>query len=58
MRMKLIEEIADMWRKAETHYLETEEDNEKWKVKEFQEKQNLTEEEKQELYNICNSMGV
>jgi hypothetical protein len=56
--MKLIEEIADMWRKAETHYLETEEDNEKWKVKEFQEKQNLTEEEKQELYNICNSMGV
>lgn len=58
MRDKLIGEIATRWREAETHYLETEDDSKKWDVKEFQDRQNLTDEELEELKNICNSMGV
>lgn len=58
MRNKLIEKLAMMWRNAENHYLETEDDSKKWKVKEYQDKQNLTDEEEELLYGICNGMGV
>lgn len=58
VREKLIGELADKWREAENYFLETESDSEKWKVKEYQDSLNLTDEEKKELYEICNSMGV
>lgn len=58
MREKLLEKLGAMWRKAETKYIETEDDSEKWKVLKFQEKQKLTPEEKIELNSILQSMGV
>lgn len=58
MRNKLIEKLANKWRKAENSFLETEDDSEKIKVLEEQEKADLTEEETKELNEICNSMGI
>ena len=58
MRNKIIDELAYAWRSAENHYLETNDDSQKWKVKEKQDKLNLTEEELEELHSICASMGV
>lgn len=58
MRNKIIAKLVNMWRRAENDFLETESDSEKWKVKEFQDKQNLTEKEQEELNNILNSVGV
>ena len=58
MRNKLIEQLAYKWRYAENKYLETEDDSEKIKVLEYQKSLKLTDEEKQELEDICRSMGV
>lgn len=58
MRNELIEKLAFMWRKAENRYLETDDDLEKWKVKEYQDTLKLTDEEIEELNSICCSMGV
>lgn len=58
MRNKLIEKLGMMWRRAETKFIETGDDSEKWKVLEFQEKQKLTPEEKIELNSTLQSMGV
>lgn len=58
MRNKLIEKLAYKWRLAENHYLETEDDSEKWKVKEEQDKLSLTDRELEELHSICSSWGI
>jgi hypothetical protein len=58
MRNKLLAKLANMWRAAETNFIETRKDGEKWKVKDFQDKQNLTEKEAEELNNIMRSYGI
>ena len=58
MRDKLVEKLAEMWRKAEDYFIETESDSKKWKVLEYQESLNLTKEEEEELNLTLDSMGV
>lgn len=58
MRNKLIENLANGWRKAETYFIETHKDFKKWEMKEKQDKANLTKKETEELNNILTSMGV
>ena len=58
MRNKLIQDLANDWRRVETQFIETEDDSEKQKVLEKQSKANLTSEELKELEATCRTMGI
>lgn len=58
MRNKLIQKLSERWRRAENYFLETENDIEKVKTKNYQDRLNLTKEETQELNRNLDSMGI
>jgi len=58
MRSKLIDKLANCWRKAENIYLDHDDDTVKELLADLQNELNLTEKEIQELNDICNSMGL
>ena len=60
MRNKLLKKLATGWRKAETHFINSDlvDDSEKWKMYDKQQKANLTEEETKVLEEMTRTMGV
>lgn len=57
MREKLIQDLVQKWRKAEDIFQDSQDDSEKFKVLEYQTKQNLTDSELKELNLILSSYG-
>lgn len=58
MREQLIRELAEGWRQAENHFLETHDDCKKLEMKEKTDDAKLTDAELKELYATLQQWGV